>query len=107
MRILDILVHALAPEQKRTDGQNMARTIHSGGQLELCRVLIEMRKSLGITQEDLAERLGCQQSLIARLESGQRRLDVIEFVVVARALAASPTDLLAKIEREIPLTHQL
>lgn len=107
MRILDNLDHALAPEQKRTDGQIMARTIHSGGQLELCRLLIETRKSLGMTQEGLAERLGCQQSLIARLESGQRRLDVIEFVVVARALGALPIDMLAKIEREIPLTHQL
>jgi transcriptional regulator with XRE-family HTH domain len=85
----------------------MARTIHSGGQLELCRLLIETRKSLGMTQEGLAERLGCQQSLIARLESGQRRLDVIEFVVVARALAASPAELLAKIEQEVPSNHQL
>ena len=107
MRILDILVHALAPEQKRTDGPIMASTIHSGGQLELCRLLIETRKSLGMTQEGLAERLGCQQSLIARLESGQRRLDVIEFVVVARALAASPAELLAKIEQEVPSNHQL
>jgi transcriptional regulator with XRE-family HTH domain len=85
----------------------MVRTIHSDGQQELCKLLIDARKSQGLTQEDLAARLGCQQSLIARLESGQRRLDVVEFVVVARALSASPTELLAKIETAIPSSHQL
>ena len=81
----------------------MSKTIRSGGQLELCRLLIEARKSLGMTQGELARRLGCQQSLIARLESGERRLDVVEFVIIARALKRQPTELLAKIETAIPI----
>jgi predicted transcriptional regulator len=85
----------------------MSRTIHSSGQEELCRTLVEMRKTLGITQGELAVRLGCQQSLIARLESGERRLDVIEFIVIARSLEAEPADLLAKIERAVPEEHRI
>ena len=80
----------------------MSKTIRSSGQLELCRVLTEARKSLGMTQGELAKRLGCQQSLIARLESGERRLDVVEFVIFARALRMQPAELLAKIEPAIP-----
>lgn len=85
----------------------MSRTIRSSGQEELCKMLVEMRKSLGITQGELAARLGCQQSLIARLESGERRLDVIEFIVVVRSLEADPADLLAKIERAVPEGHHI
>ncbi|MDA7421690.1 helix-turn-helix domain-containing protein [Tritonibacter multivorans] len=37
-----------------------------------------------------ASRLGCQQSLVARIESGQRRVDVVEVIRWARALGCDP-----------------
>ncbi len=39
-----------------------------------------------MTQTELAENLGEYQSFIARLESGERRVDVIELIQLARAL---------------------
>jgi len=53
--------------------------------------LVELRKQSGMTQSQLAERLGKPQSFIAKYEGGERRLDVIEFVDVVKALGASPT----------------
>lgn len=41
---------------------------------------------MGLTQVDLAERLGEYQSFVARLEAGQRRIDVVEFLELAEAL---------------------
>ena len=39
-----------------------------------------MRLRAGLTQEDLAERLGKPQSFVAKVETQERRLDLIEFV---------------------------
>ncbi len=43
-----------------------------------------------MTQRDLAKRLRRAPSVIARIETGERRLDVIEFIGLCRALGAMP-----------------
>lgn len=48
------------------------------------------RKRLDVTQVDLASRLGKPQSFVSAYESGQRRLDLVEFLRVAEALGANP-----------------
>jgi ribosome-binding protein aMBF1 (putative translation factor) len=42
--------------------------------------LVDARIKAGLGQENLADRLKCHQSLVARLESGERRIDVVELV---------------------------
>ena len=59
--------------------------------------IIEARRTRGLTQRDLAERLGKPRSFVSKIENRERRLDFVEFVVVARALDISPTNLLAKV----------
>ena len=44
----------------------------------------------GLTQAQLAKRLGVYQSFVARLESGQRRIDVVEFLALAEVLRFDP-----------------
>jgi len=39
-----------------------------------------------MTQAELAARLGQHQSFVARLESGQRRIDVVEFLELSEIL---------------------
>jgi transcriptional regulator with XRE-family HTH domain len=60
-------------------------------QFELERALLQARLAAGLTQRQLADRLGKKQSAIARLESGRHppRLDTL--AAVARALGASFT----------------
>jgi transcriptional regulator with XRE-family HTH domain len=48
--------------------------------------LRRMRIEAGLTQRELAARMGREQSFIWRLEQGERRLDVLEFFWVCRAL---------------------
>ncbi len=48
--------------------------------------LIEAREKVGMTQTELADQLGEYQSFVARLESGQRRVDVIEYLELAGVL---------------------
>jgi transcriptional regulator with XRE-family HTH domain len=56
------------------------------------------RQELGLSQQTLAERLGLHKQFISRVELGERRLDVVEFVDLARALELDP----AKVLKEIP-----
>lgn len=40
----------------------------------------------GLTQTELAERLGIAQALVSRFETGERRIDVPELIAIAEAL---------------------
>nr|WP_318383753.1 helix-turn-helix transcriptional regulator [uncultured Enterobacter sp.] len=59
--------------------------------------LKQARKDRGMTQAKLAEALGRPQSFIAKVENGERRLDVVEFVHLARLLGIKPEDVLQTI----------
>ena len=85
----------------------MAKTIRTNGQLALVRALVDARKSAGLGQDDLADRLKCHQSLVARLESGERRIDVVELVVLARAIGFDPFDVLAIVEAATEPDHRI
>lgn len=64
--------------------------------------LIAARKAGGLRQQDLAERLGKPQSFISRIEGGQRRIDVLEFYAIAKAMKIDPAKLFAAISRRLP-----
>ena len=85
----------------------MAKTIRSKGQVALCQALVDARKNAGLGQDDLADRLKCHQSLVARIESGERRIDVVELVVLARAIGFDPFDVLAIVEAATEPDHRI
>jgi transcriptional regulator with XRE-family HTH domain len=60
--------------------------------------LAARRKDLGLSQQTLAERLGLHKQFVSRVELGERRLDVVEFADMVRALGLVPEDLV----RDIP-----
>lgn len=57
-----------------------------GPEFELARMLIERREKKGLTQTDLAKKVGTKQSAIARLESGSYNPTVVFLGKVAKAL---------------------
>ena len=61
--------------------------------------IVGLRKKAGLTQAELAQRLGRPQSYVSKYERGERRLDVIEFLAVARALGIDPAGLVAELEK--------
>ncbi|WP_299794236.1 helix-turn-helix transcriptional regulator [uncultured Marivita sp.] len=85
----------------------MAKTIRSKGQMALVKALAVARGRAGLTQEDLAARLKCHQSLVARIESGQRRIDVVELIVLARAIGFDTTEILALVEAATESDHSI
>jgi transcriptional regulator with XRE-family HTH domain len=56
--------------------------------------MVKARKDAGLTQHELAKRLRRPQSFVAKYEGGERRIDVVEFVTICRAIGANPAKLL-------------
>jgi transcriptional regulator with XRE-family HTH domain len=65
--------------------------------VKLGKWLASTREALGMTQVQLAKRVGRSQSFVAKTETGQRRLDVIEFIALAKALGTSPERLFQRL----------
>jgi transcriptional regulator with XRE-family HTH domain len=66
------------------------------------RVIIETRQARGLSQRELAAKLGKPYSFVSKIERRERRLDVVEFVALARALNVEAADLMAKLAAELP-----
>ena len=70
------------------------KTLRSRRHRALCAALVNARKKAGLSQQELASRLKTSQTVIARIESGERRVDVVEFIDIGRALRIDPHDVL-------------
>jgi transcriptional regulator with XRE-family HTH domain len=60
-------------------------------------VLVEARKTAGLSQRDLAERLRKPRSYISKIETKERRVDVSEFIELAEALDVRPDALFDRV----------
>ena len=74
--------------------RKLDKSVHSTGQSTFCELMIKARKATGLTQQELAKRLHKPQSFVAKYEGGERRIDVVEFVTICRALEVDPMRLL-------------
>ncbi len=72
--------------------------LHTEEYQRFSAALAEARRAAKLSQYDLAERLGMPQYFISKYESGRRRLDVIEFLRIARAIGIDPGEFLRKLE---------
>lgn len=63
-------------------------------------LLAEARRAAGLTQAELSRRLGRPQSFVSKYERGERRLDVVEFGRVAKALQIDPLRFLRRLYGE-------
>ena len=57
------------------------------------------RIKAGLTQTQVAERLRQPQSFVAKCESGERRVDIVEFIAFCRAYRQRPQTLLRWLDR--------
>jgi transcriptional regulator with XRE-family HTH domain len=68
----------------------MAKSVFSAAYATMLQNLIALRKRQGLSQVELASRIGKEQPFISRVERGERRLDVVEFYAFAVALGVDP-----------------
>ena len=68
----------------------MQKSTHTRQYRDFLDGLIQARKDAGLTQQQVADKLGRPQSFVAKYENGERRLDVVEFLEIAKLLDADP-----------------
>ena len=54
------------------------------------------RRSKNITQRELASQLGRDQTYVSKIEKGERKIDVIEFIDICKALNVDVFEILTK-----------
>ncbi len=64
----------------------MDKSIHSAQYVKFLKSFREARKSKGLSQAELAERVGENQSFISKCERGERRLDIVELRTLCAAM---------------------
>lgn len=62
-------------------------------------MLVDARNELGLTQLQLAELIKKRQTFVSKYERGERRLDVVELVKIARCLQIDPHSIIDAIEK--------
>ena len=70
--------------------------------VEIVDGLIQRRKLIGLSQWDMAVRLGEDQSWVSRIERKQRRLDAFEYVRFCRVLDLEPGTIMNPIWDKLP-----
>jgi len=66
------------------------------------QALIEARRSAGLTQRDVARKIGKTQSFVAKIEIRERNLSLLEFIGLAKAIGVAPHELLGRATAELP-----
>ncbi len=79
----------------------MDKSIHTDAYALLVDLLKEARAAAGLTQVQLAERLGQSQSFVSKMEVGQRRLDPVQLRIVCLALDTTLPELVTRWEERI------
>jgi len=79
----------------------MPKTLRSPRQRRLVELLVERRQAAGLSQADVAARLGRYQSVVAAMEGGGRRIDVVELLDLAEAIGFDARGVIDEL-RELP-----
>ena len=81
----------------------MPKSIFTPAHKLLVKALIDLRRQAGVNQIELAQRLGTRQAIVSNIERGVRRIDVIEFCAIARALGGDPVVLFSELAAQLPM----
>ena len=77
----------------------LRQSIHSDAHRALRDFLTKQRYKLKLTQRDLAEKMNINHSLIGKIETGDRRLDIVELLEYAHALEIDTMDIINIIQK--------
>ncbi len=77
---------------------NLRLSIHSSEYSWLRERLLNRRLELGYTQRALGEKMGVIHSFIGKVETGERRLDIFEFITYCEILELDPVELIKEIQ---------
>jgi transcriptional regulator with XRE-family HTH domain len=80
----------------------MEKSVHTAEYAALRSELRKMREDAGLSQRDLASRLKVAHSWVAKVETGERRIDLVEFGWFAAACGVAPLTVLERLGTKRP-----
>ena len=79
----------------------MEKSIFSDDYMLFLQLVRNGRKRAGLTQEDVANRLGKTQSFISKCERGERRLDIVEVREFCKAIGLTLPEFAGEFEEAL------
>lgn len=79
----------------------MEKSISSELYRAVIAALVSLRKDAGLTQRELAKRLRREPSFVAKLELGERRVDILEFYRICKACRQPPSKVTLRLMRRL------
>lgn len=80
----------------------MPQSVFTQAYATLISRLVELRKARGVSQVELAQRLGKSQQFVSAVERRIRRIDVIELYALLRAIDEDPVEFVSEVYRTLP-----
>jgi transcriptional regulator with XRE-family HTH domain len=84
----------------------MDKSIHTDEYAAILALLREAREAAGLTQVQLAARLGVTQSFVSKVEVGERRLDVVQLRTLCITLGTTLPEFVVRLEGRLAATAQ-
>lgn len=81
---------------------NLRLSIHSEQHSWLRLFFVTRRQELNLSQRALCEKMDVVSSFVGKVETGDRRLDIFEFIAYCKGLDLDPLDVLQEIEQKFP-----
>ena len=85
----------------------MSKSLFTEANDRLVQVIVSARQEAGLRQSDLALKLNKDQSFVSNIERDQRRVDILEFYMLAKSLETDPIELFKRAIDEFPETFEI
>ena len=69
---------------------------------KLILAIVKARTDAGLSQRDLARKIGKTHSFVGKVESIERNLSVLEFLAIAQAVGTPPQEILRDVMADLP-----
>jgi transcriptional regulator with XRE-family HTH domain len=79
----------------------MRKSVHTKRYSVFLELLIEARHRAGLTQSELGRLLPFEQPAISKIERGERRVDVVELMMICNQLGITLSDFVATLENRL------
>jgi len=75
----------------------MGRHLRSAHHKALLAVIVDARNATGLSQREFAKKLRRTNNFVWRIEAGERKVDVLEFIEIAKAAGVAPDELMRRV----------
>jgi transcriptional regulator with XRE-family HTH domain len=77
----------------------VGRHLRSARHRALIQAIVEARQATGLSQRDFAKKLKRSNNFVWRIEAGERQVNVLDFIEIAKAAGVPPDELMRRVMR--------